>query len=228
MSAKMSREASAIAGIGGRTPISTLMSSSGTSAPLLTDRELARFLAKIAPPNADGCRLWTGAQNSKGYGCLGVRKKGWLAHRLAHVLWIGPIPEDHQVDHLCGALRVPGHGPEPLGPPGDDATYRVDPHLPQRHVDSGSTSRLGWGGLLMAGMTFSELKSEFEHVGIAMNDVSICPAPRLDFDSGERLVLVVTTFARNEHGNLYRDMETQEVATEVRRFPVRLTFKVAS
>jgi hypothetical protein len=43
------------------------------------------------------CWLFSGAINSKGYGCLGDR----LAHRIAYEDANGPIPEGMQIDHLC-------------------------------------------------------------------------------------------------------------------------------
>lgn len=68
----------------------------------LTPIERRRFLAKIQA-DASGCWLWTGAPNSKGYGCLVLRKRAWLAHRLAYVLAFGSIPDDYQVDHVWAA-----------------------------------------------------------------------------------------------------------------------------
>lgn len=66
----------------------------------LTDRELARFTAKVVvQPN--GCWQWTGAKNSNGYPCLCLRKKGWLAHRLMFLLTHGYLTPSLQVDHTC-------------------------------------------------------------------------------------------------------------------------------
>lgn len=59
-----------------------------------------RFRAKyVIQP--DGCWLWTGATNSRGYGCLGVLGKGWLAHRWSYTIHVGPIPDGLTLDHLC-------------------------------------------------------------------------------------------------------------------------------
>lgn len=60
----------------------------------------ARFLAKVAPVGT--CWEWTGARLPNGYGYF----KGWpgkvgYAHRYAHEVYIGPIPEGFDVDHLC-------------------------------------------------------------------------------------------------------------------------------
>ena len=48
-----------------------------------------------------GCWLWTGAKNSRGYGCWGVRGRSHLTHRLAYEALVGPIPTGLTIDHLC-------------------------------------------------------------------------------------------------------------------------------
>lgn len=63
------------------------------------------FLAKIRPGEG-GCWLWGGAV-SWGYGKFGVRRKAdgkrfmAMVHRLAYEMWVGPIPEGLDLDHLC-------------------------------------------------------------------------------------------------------------------------------
>lgn len=47
------------------------------------------------------CIIWTGAQNSRGYGCFAVDGKSELAHRLAYMDKVGPIPDGMTIDHLC-------------------------------------------------------------------------------------------------------------------------------
>lgn len=47
------------------------------------------------------CWIWTGCALPSGYGKLRIRKADWLAHRLAHAAFTGPIPASYQVDHLC-------------------------------------------------------------------------------------------------------------------------------
>lgn len=72
----------------------------------MTPGELARFEAKVREESrVDGlgpCLIWTAAIQSSGYGVM-RREGGGLA--LAHVLALehhaGPIPEGHEVDHLC-------------------------------------------------------------------------------------------------------------------------------
>lgn len=48
-----------------------------------------------------GCWLWTGASNSHGYGVIWFNGRVEGAHRLSHLLFVGPIPAGHEVDHLC-------------------------------------------------------------------------------------------------------------------------------
>lgn len=45
-----------------------------------------------------GCWLWTGAKTDGGYGTMGRK---WLAHRLSHYLFKGPIPKGLHVLHSC-------------------------------------------------------------------------------------------------------------------------------
>jgi hypothetical protein len=47
--------------------------------------------------HADGCVIWDGAVNSKGYALAGEG----LVHRAAWEAIIGPIPPDHDIHHLC-------------------------------------------------------------------------------------------------------------------------------
>ncbi|WP_294567588.1 HNH endonuclease signature motif containing protein [uncultured Arthrobacter sp.] len=66
----------------------------------------AKFLSKIrvAP---DGCWLWADAPVPQGYGRFyypGMAKVegGYeYAHRVAHELFVGPIPSATEIDHLC-------------------------------------------------------------------------------------------------------------------------------
>jgi HNH endonuclease len=66
-------------------------------------RTLARFLAKVDPaPTLFGCLLWNGARHRNGYGSIRVGDRTDYAHRVAHELAIGAIPDRFEVDHLCG------------------------------------------------------------------------------------------------------------------------------
>lgn len=65
---------------------------------------LPRILRRlIAGPN--GCCLWTGATNPKGYGSIKVRQKVLVTHRVVFEHFNGPIPAGLEVDHLCRVRR---------------------------------------------------------------------------------------------------------------------------
>ncbi|HEX6684999.1 MAG TPA: HNH endonuclease signature motif containing protein [Candidatus Limnocylindrales bacterium] len=57
-----------------------------------------RFWSKTARYD---CIVWTGAANSKGYGCFLVDGQSQLVHRLAWEEVNGPIPDEMTIDHLC-------------------------------------------------------------------------------------------------------------------------------
>lgn len=61
---------------------------------------LGRFLEKV--DFSGKCWLWTGAKNGKGYGALSANgKSAYPAHRWSYEYFIGPIPAEKQIDHLC-------------------------------------------------------------------------------------------------------------------------------
>lgn len=76
---------------------------------LTIDKEqipIDRFLAKINTNGPLGCWDWTGALDKKGYGKQGIRVGGgkWtmrLAHRIAYLLWCGPLEPGKVVAHHC-------------------------------------------------------------------------------------------------------------------------------
>lgn len=50
----------------------------------------------------DGCWLWTGARNSKGYPCVtDGTGRSMLAHRRSYMALVGEIPDGLTIDHLC-------------------------------------------------------------------------------------------------------------------------------
>lgn len=71
----------------------------------INDRTLAtRFWAKVDRRGPDQCWPWTAYRNKKGYGQIKVGGKyGQVisAHRVAHELLIGPIPDGLCVCHSC-------------------------------------------------------------------------------------------------------------------------------
>jgi hypothetical protein len=61
---------------------------------------LGTFLGHIAVlPN--GCWLWNGYKNNKGYGQFKLRGKIYYAHRLSFLLNKGEIESGLELDHLC-------------------------------------------------------------------------------------------------------------------------------
>lgn len=77
-------------------------------------------------PELGPCWEWTaGRYSNTGYGQFGRRVGGkWIptnAHRIAYELYVGPIPEGTELDHLCrnrGCVKVlaDGRGPAHLEP----------------------------------------------------------------------------------------------------------------
>lgn len=62
----------------------------------LTDR----FWSKVVETDT-GCWAWTGARNSKGYGQWAVGKVSKSVHRLTYRAFVGEIPAELGIDHLC-------------------------------------------------------------------------------------------------------------------------------
>ncbi len=63
-----------------------------------------RFLRHLSEPNENGCILWTGSKNTKGYGQINTGIPPYRptrAHRVSYILFNGPIPTDKGVLHKC-------------------------------------------------------------------------------------------------------------------------------
>jgi len=58
-----------------------------------------RFFQKVN--KTDKCWLWTGALNSRGYGCFSIDRKSKLAHRYSYEIYKGEIPKGMYVCHAC-------------------------------------------------------------------------------------------------------------------------------
>ena len=58
-----------------------------------------RFWGKVN--KTDGCWIWTGGVNPRGYGKLKVNGRWVLAHRLSWELKVGPIPDGLFACHQC-------------------------------------------------------------------------------------------------------------------------------
>lgn len=61
----------------------------------------ARFTEKYKPNPETGCWEWSANCNDHGYGRFGVKGRMQAAHRVAYEIFVGPIPEGHQIDHTC-------------------------------------------------------------------------------------------------------------------------------
>jgi hypothetical protein len=75
-----------------------------------------RFMRRV-DRDSSGCWLWAGPISERGYGYVSTgsrrtRNKGYKrAHRIAYLLFVGPIPDGLQLDHLCRVRHCvnPGH-----------------------------------------------------------------------------------------------------------------------
>jgi hypothetical protein len=67
----------------------------------LAQKDIDRFLSKIAEPSDTGCMEWKCYRNKGGYGTIGIKGKKYLAHRVAWVVVHGNIPEELCVCHTC-------------------------------------------------------------------------------------------------------------------------------
>ena len=60
---------------------------------------LSRFLKKFT--KTSGCWEWNGYIRKDGYANFRVGDKKLNAHRVAYELFVGPIPDGMEIDHLC-------------------------------------------------------------------------------------------------------------------------------
>ncbi|MGW0052081.1 HNH endonuclease signature motif containing protein [Nocardia nova] len=71
----------------------------GTPTPVRKTVE-QRFREKYVVSES-GCWIWTACLDREGYGQFGVGRGHRAAHRVSFELHRGPIPEGHELDHLC-------------------------------------------------------------------------------------------------------------------------------
>lgn len=62
---------------------------------------LDRFIKYVDMSDPDGCWVWTGYIDHKGYGRIKVGREALRVHRVVYEHLVGPIPEGLQIDHLC-------------------------------------------------------------------------------------------------------------------------------
>ena len=109
---------------------------------------VARFADGVAVGAVDECWRWVRSTNQYGYGQTKMWDKNRLAHRVAYELWVGPIPDGLELDHLCSNRRCcnPAHL-EPVTQAENvrRAAARVT-HCPQGHAyDEANTYHNGTG-----------------------------------------------------------------------------------
>jgi len=59
-----------------------------------------RFFQRVEKSDG-GCWIWTGTKSWNGYGKFFLDGKLTEAHRAAYRLFVGPIPQGLELDHLC-------------------------------------------------------------------------------------------------------------------------------
>ncbi len=60
-----------------------------------------RLRAKITINSSNGCWEWQASLTTNGYGQIMVDKRKCYAHRIAYEVFVGEIPSDLEIDHLC-------------------------------------------------------------------------------------------------------------------------------
>lgn len=56
----------------------------------------------ISPEPNTGCWIWTGELSGHGYGRLWINNKRQMAHRYFYEQFVGSIPNNYEIDHICG------------------------------------------------------------------------------------------------------------------------------
>ena len=70
----------------------------------LTDKELGEIRIRLFDrsfPDDSGCRIWIGWRHRQGYGLLTIKKRRYLAHRVAYFLEHGSILDTEHICHHC-------------------------------------------------------------------------------------------------------------------------------
>lgn len=67
----------------------------------MTKPRFMEMVELLAGPMETPCWIWTLAPTHYGYGQLNYKGKKWKAHRVAHDLFIGAIPDGMQAHHIC-------------------------------------------------------------------------------------------------------------------------------
>ena len=69
------------------------------------------FWDKVVLCEVNGCWLWTGRDNGKGYCTFKLNGNNEYCHRFSYTIFVGPIAEGLEIDHLCRVRRCcnPSH-----------------------------------------------------------------------------------------------------------------------
>lgn len=69
---------------------------------LTSEKGINRLLSKIKfPSNWSACWIWDKAKTKRGYGSFGIGYQTFAAHRVTYRNFVGPIPKDKEINHLC-------------------------------------------------------------------------------------------------------------------------------
>jgi hypothetical protein len=77
-----------------------------------------RFTMRVSSGFENECWPWQGTVLANGYGQFYFAGKRFLAHRVAYELWVGPIPDGFELDHVraWGCVRTDCVNPSHLEP----------------------------------------------------------------------------------------------------------------
>jgi hypothetical protein len=67
----------------------------------MATKSLTERILGATKTNETGCWIWQLKLHSQGYARMSVNGRGTYVHRLSYQIWIGPIAEGLQIDHLC-------------------------------------------------------------------------------------------------------------------------------
>ena len=63
--------------------------------------DIVRLCAMLNVPAREGCWIWAGHRNRKGYGQFWMQGRAHWAHRVSYAAFNGPIEAGQHIDHKC-------------------------------------------------------------------------------------------------------------------------------